>query len=116
MTEVDTVQGAYREGLFVRALGRPCSSNPYPPNSEEGILWERGWRLIDANRQNVASTVTAVPLGNPVPEFTPGAAAASSRKEQPPIVGASPRNRLVDMAIILAFIALLIGMWMVTLR
>jgi hypothetical protein len=118
MTEVDTDQGAYREGLFVRALGRPCSSNPYPPNSGEGVLWEKGWRLIDACRESVPSTDAALPPVRPVPEFTPSVASANSgenHREQP-IAGFSSRNRLVDVAIVLAFIAMLIGMWMVTMR
>jgi hypothetical protein len=118
MTKVDTCQGAYREGLFVRALGRPCSNNPYPPNSEEGVLWEKGWRLIDTRRESVPYADAALPPVRPVPEFTPGVAPAKSaedRREQP-IAGLSTRNRLVDVAIILAFTAMLIGMWMVTMR
>jgi len=37
-----------REGLFVRALGRPISANPYQAGTFENRHWERGWRSIDA--------------------------------------------------------------------
>ena len=104
MTEVDKdqVQDAYREGLFVRALGRACSGNPYPPNSEEGLLWEKGWRLIDSRRPTIKS----------VPEFTPGAASANSGQDRLklPIADLSEPVRLVEVVLALAFLGLLIGM------
>ena len=46
MYEVDQNQDAYREGLFARALGRPCRRNPYPEHSREAFLWIHGWWLI----------------------------------------------------------------------
>jgi hypothetical protein len=48
MTEVDQDQDAYREGLFARALGRACDSNPYPEHSKEAVLWIHGWWLTPA--------------------------------------------------------------------
>jgi hypothetical protein len=44
----ESLQHIYREGIFARALGRPCSSNPYLGHTNEHFLWEKGWRLIDA--------------------------------------------------------------------
>jgi hypothetical protein len=54
MTQVEKEQtrSAYREGIFVRALGRSLDSNPYPSKSEDGLLWEEGWRVIDGRRPN----------------------------------------------------------------
>jgi hypothetical protein len=49
MTQLEQVQVdfAFREGIFVRALGRPISGNPYPKRSAESAKWEAGWGLID---------------------------------------------------------------------
>jgi hypothetical protein len=60
-------QEAYRDGIFTRALGRPCS-NPYPPETIENTLWEKGWRLIDAAREERALDPFVMKL---VPDFTP---------------------------------------------
>jgi hypothetical protein len=46
--DTKSLQHIYREGVFTRALGRPNSSNPYPVHTSEHVLWEKGWRLIDA--------------------------------------------------------------------
>jgi hypothetical protein len=43
----------FNEGLFARALGRDCRRNPYPLNSDEASLWERGWQLVDGPRGNI---------------------------------------------------------------
>lgn len=43
----------FGEGLFARALGRACSRNPYPLNSDEASLWEKGWRSIDDSHGNI---------------------------------------------------------------
>jgi hypothetical protein len=45
--ESDSLLHVYREGVFTRALGRPKSRNPYPVQTFEHFLWEKGWRLID---------------------------------------------------------------------
>lgn len=118
MTKIDTDQEAYREGLFVRALGRPCSSNPYPPNSKENVLWEKGWRLIDTHSDGAAWRDSPVTATHSVPEFTPGVASAQYSKEclQPPKTGVTRSHRLVDLAIVLAFLAMLFGMWMEIIR
>ena len=44
----DVHQGhvAYREGLFARALGRSCDSQPYPEQSKDAALWIQGWWLL----------------------------------------------------------------------
>jgi hypothetical protein len=115
MTKVDLDNTAFREGLFVRALGRPCSSNPYPPNSEESVLWESGWRLIDAKRLDFGSTTPPAPLAMQALLYTPPAAEGSFRHEDrgPRIVRVSRRRaRLIDATIALVFAAVLLGMWM----
>jgi hypothetical protein len=48
MTEVDQDQDGYREGLFARALGRACDSNPYPEHSKDAVLWIHGWWVTPA--------------------------------------------------------------------
>jgi hypothetical protein len=118
MTRVDNDQGAFREGLFVRALGRPCNSNPYQPSSDEAVLWDMGWRLIDAGRDGVPSTGSVVLPVRPDPELSPGDSWADFRSEyrEPSAATASPRGRLVDAAIVLTFVAMLVGMWMMTMR
>jgi hypothetical protein len=56
--EKDEDHTAFREGLFVRALGRPLKSNPYAPGSTDERLWAEGWRLIDTPRNNIAQYVS----------------------------------------------------------
>ena len=69
MAELEQVQDevAFREGVFVRALGRPLSKNPYPKRSVEGALWEAGWRLIDKRQKAPAppSHAITVPAADP---------------------------------------------------
>ena len=65
--ERQRLQEAYREGIFIRALGRPCC-NPYPPDTIENNLWEKGWRLIDATREERSLDPFVT---NVVPDFTP---------------------------------------------
>jgi hypothetical protein len=65
--ERQRLQEAYREGVFTRALGRPCS-NPHPPETIENTLWEKGWRLIDATREERSIDPFVLNL---VPDFTP---------------------------------------------
>lgn len=109
MAEVEKkqTQDAFREGLFVRALGRTCSSNPYPPNSDESALWEKGWRSVD---ENIPPTEAGrrVKL---VPEFMPGVALTSSRQAPLKPKGiVIPRVRLADALRIAAGIAIIIVM------
>jgi hypothetical protein len=78
--EEEQTQDAFREGLFVRALGRPCTANPYPRNSREGLLWEKGWRSVDADGENAPPT-DATSRIKLVPEFTPGVAPTKARRE-----------------------------------
>lgn len=76
--EKERAQDTFREGLFVRALGRPCSANPYPPNTNEGLLWEKGWRSVDEDGENAlpADATSRIRL---VPSFIPGAAPTKAR-------------------------------------
>lgn len=78
--EKERAHDTFSEGLFVRALGRPCSANPYPLSSNEGRLWERGWRSIDEDDERASPTgaTSRIRLG---PSFTPGAAPTKSRRE-----------------------------------
>jgi hypothetical protein len=61
MHELDGNRYAHRDGLFARALGRPVEGNPYPTNSEEGVLWKEGWRLIDERRSHAMSAYAGSP-------------------------------------------------------
>ena len=108
--EKDQTQDAFREGLFVRALGRPSSTNPYPPHSDERALWEKGWRSVDERGQNVPPADARSRL-RLVPEFTPGAARATVRRapsKRKAIV--FPSVRVADALRILAVIAMIVFM------
>jgi hypothetical protein len=68
----ESLQQVYRQGIFTRALGRSCSSNPYPLDTSENVLWEKGWRLIDATREERALDQFArVLVSNYIPEKQP---------------------------------------------
>lgn len=73
--EADQDQAAYREGVFARALGRSVKCNPYRPTSGDGLLWEQGWRLIDA-RRDIPATYARRSPGKPA-AFASGAETAS---------------------------------------
>ena len=105
--EKDQVQDAFREGLFVRALGRPCSANPYAPNSNEHALWEKGWRLVDERRENAPPT-DAISRNAVVPEFTPSVAPPKARREpvKLPKAIALPSVRFMEVLRIGAVIAM----------
>jgi hypothetical protein len=113
MAEVkkEQTQDAFREGLFVRALGRPCSANPYSPNSSEGLLWAKGWRLVDENGENAAPT-DAISRNTPVPEFTPGVASTKARRKPVNLPWAIflPSVRFTEMLPIVAVIAMIVFM------
>jgi hypothetical protein len=82
MVEVkeDPGQALFREGLFVRALGRPLSSNPYPPQSVEGRLWAEGWRMIDTRRDSAARYLSSTALKSVARRSAIGAPAARARE------------------------------------
>jgi hypothetical protein len=109
MAEVEKAQTqeAFREGLFVRALGRPCSANPYPLNSNEHALWEKGWRMVDEDGQNVppSDATSRIKL---VPEFTPGVGRTKVRRERPTSLIAIffPLVHLIKVLRIVAVIAM----------
>jgi hypothetical protein len=63
--EKDEDQTAFREGLFVRALGRPLKCNPYAPGSTDARLWAEGWQLIDTPRTGIARYVLPPPIVPP---------------------------------------------------
>jgi hypothetical protein len=105
--EKDQIQDALREGLFVRGLGRPCSANPYPQNSNEHVLWEKGWRLVDERGEN-ASPIEAMSRSKLVPEFTPGGTSTKARRElkKSSIVVFLPSVRIMEVLRIFAVIAM----------
>jgi hypothetical protein len=111
MSELDSDQETYREGLFERALGRSSDSNPYPPNSKANVLWEKGWRMIDGGGEN------SPPSGsrNLVPDFTPASPPRILGHPPPKIL--SPSVRLfINVAINIAVIGLLFGLLIMTSR
>jgi len=68
----ESPQQVYRQGIFTRALGRSCRSNPYPLDTSENVLWEKGWRLIDATREERSLDQFArVLVFNYIPEELP---------------------------------------------
>jgi hypothetical protein len=88
---------AFREGLFVRALGRASGNNPYPPNSKESVLWERGWRSIDAP----GLSDPGAPAIKSFPSFT-----ADSRL---PVSTAPPFIRCIEVIFAIAFVVLVLA-------
>jgi hypothetical protein len=109
MAEVEKAQTqeAFREGLFVRALGRPCSANPYPLNSNEHALWEKGWRLVNEDGEN-APPRDATSRIKLVPEFTPGVAPTKARRKPPTSLIAIffPLVRTIEVLRIAAVVAM----------
>jgi hypothetical protein len=105
--EKEQTQDAFRDGLFVRALGRPRSANPYPQSSSEGLLWEKGWRLIDADGENAPPT-DATSRIKLVPEFTPRVAPTEARRElrKSLIAIFLPSARIMEALRIVAVIAM----------
>jgi hypothetical protein len=73
MTQLEQVQDdvAFREGVFIRALGRPLSKNPYPKRSAEGARWEAGWRLID-KRETAPAPPSDAPIAPSADPRPPG--------------------------------------------
>jgi hypothetical protein len=67
----ESLQHVYREGIFTRALGRPCSSNPYRADTAENFLWEKGWRLVDATREQRALDELGLVLATNFKEHQP---------------------------------------------
>jgi hypothetical protein len=109
--EKDQDQAAYREGLFVRALGRPLDSNPYPPKSEDGLLWEDGWRLIDRRRDRITRFDAAAPA-KAVLELRLEPPADPAQGQGPPKPASPRRFYLVYLAFCVAFGGLFIMMLM----
>jgi hypothetical protein len=111
MNNVDKVQDqhAYREGLFVRALGRPLSGNPYPAKSPDGLAWEEGWRLID--RPRISKAPDGVAANRSVPRFPDVAAAHSGHgRLKPSKEGQTLLFFAIQFAICVAVGGLLIAM------
>jgi hypothetical protein len=113
MGEVDRSQthDALREGLFVRALGRPSSANPYPQDSDDQALWEKGWRLIDSSYYSLPSA-HARSRGRLVPDSAPGNVASMPRQDgtQRPKPRAPRQIRIVGTLRILAVLVSLVAM------
>jgi hypothetical protein len=100
--EKDQDQTAFREGLFVRALGRSGSSNPYAPGSRDGCLWAEGWRLIDMRRAYPARYVSS-PLAAPIAETTPKAPTAPIQMRVNRKAASPPQSFLIYLAFAIAF-------------
>jgi hypothetical protein len=102
MAEVkkDQDQIAYNEGVFVRALGRPLGSNPYPPHSIDARLWTEGWRLVDGHRDNT-TRYDRPPPTKPVPEVAKGTPIIPPQKQGS--MRPSRRIFILYFALILSF-------------
>ena len=90
--EIDS--SAFREGIFVRALGRECSSNPYAPGSREAKLWESGWRFVDARQAPIKS----------VPDFKPADGSKADRSQSPSLNVATVAILILSLWVIAAVI------------
>jgi hypothetical protein len=100
--EKDQDQTAFREGLFVRALGRSRSSNPYPPGSIDERLWAEGWRLIDTRRTDLARYASPPHIGT-VSEFIPKAPTTRTQRRLTRKTASPPQSFLVYLAFAIAF-------------
>jgi hypothetical protein len=105
--EKERAQDTFREGLFVRALGWPCSANPYPPNSNEGLFWEKGWRSVDEVGEGALPTDTTSRI-KLVPAFTPGVAPTKARQKPATslITNFLPSARVIEVLRVAAVIAM----------
>lgn len=120
MREIEKDQDAYREGLFVRALGRTRSSNPYSQDTLQSVLWEKGWTLIDTPTENIRENIpmwdaVLQPVG-PRPEFAPEVISADSFQKQlkAPTVVVSRQSHLVGAIAFVylgMFVWALVAMW-----
>jgi hypothetical protein len=100
--EKDQDQAAFRQGLFVRALGRPLGDNPYAPGSLDGRLWAEGWRLIDTRRPGL-TRYDSPPLRAPASEFIPRAPTKLFHQRMTRKAGSPPQSFLVYLAFAVAF-------------
>jgi hypothetical protein len=99
--EKDYDQTAFREGLFVRALGRSIRRNPYEPGSTDERLWAEGWRLIDTRRDGLARYVS-LPLGGLDSEFVPKAPTTPTQRRMKRKEASPPQSFLVYLAFAIA--------------
>jgi hypothetical protein len=99
--EKDQDQTAFREGLFVRALGRPLGGNPYAPGSTDERLWAEGWRLIDTRRTGLARYVSP-PLGATASEFLPTSPRSLSQEPMTRKAATPPQSFLVYLTFAVA--------------
>lgn len=113
MAEVDRGQtrDALREGLFVRALGRLSSENPYPRDSDDHALWEKGWRLIDSSYESFPPT-EAKSRSRLVPDAALSVVRVAPRQDetQRPKPRAPRQIPIAKALRVLAVIALLVAM------
>jgi hypothetical protein len=93
----DDRQDAFREGLFVRALGRASSANPYIASSDENVLWEKGWRSID----ETAAANSAIPATKVVSTFIPN--------RPLPVSSATPLARCIEVILAVAIAGLILA-------
>jgi hypothetical protein len=100
----------FSEGLLARALGRACSRNPYPSNSDEASLWERGWRSIDDSYGNIPQVCDLPPS---LPPMLKAALDADERGHSVGQIAMAARFKLlrfVEAAVPLGLIAVLLAL------
>jgi hypothetical protein len=117
MIEIKKDQDIYREGLFARALGRSSDSNPYPGDAKEKALWDMGWRMIDESSEGATAPRAVSPM-KLVPDSGTGVAApiARGRRRQPSPDVLLARLRVIQIVVVIAASALMIGMLWLTAR
>lgn len=49
------------EGRHARDRGDPVTANPYPADSDEARIWERGYRMPDAEAQAASPGAAEAP-------------------------------------------------------
>jgi ribosome modulation factor len=113
MVEIKKDQDIYREGIFARALGRSLESNPYSAEAKERAIWDMGWRMIDEDRQGLSTRAI-----KSVPDFRSDVVApiAHRRLRQASAEVLAARQRVLQIVIVVAATALMIGLLIITSR
>jgi hypothetical protein len=113
MVETKKDQDIYREGIFARALGRSSDSNPYSAEMKERAIWDMGWRMIDEDREGHSTRAI-----KSVPDFRSGVVTPIARRRRRQMFAEflASRQRALQIVIVVAATALMIGLLIVTSR
>lgn len=113
MVEIKKDQDIYREGIFARALGRSLDSNPYSAEAKESAIWDMGWRMIDEDREGLSTRAI-----KSVPDFRSGVVTPMAHRRRCRVFAEvlAARQQVLQIVIVVAATALMIGLLIITSR